>query len=92
MRGMMRRRMRKTTKCTGTCSIAQKPSHENHPAIRFVIPSPGIPRLAQAWPAMFHVSLTQSYNESQQTKQVEDFPDIDPDLLVEKVTVRFSLV
>ena len=47
-------------------------------------PGPGL--------VMFHVSLTQSHNESQQTKQVEDFPDIDPDLLVEKVTVRFSLV
>ena len=85
--GMMTRRMRKTTKCTGTCSMAQKPSHENHPASRFVILSHGQPR---AWPS--HVSLTQSYNESQQTKQVEDFPDTDPDLLVEKVTVRFSLV
>ena len=83
----MTRRMRKTTKCTGTCSIAQKPSQENQPAIRFIILSHGQPGARTS-----HVSRTQSYNESHQTKQVEDFPDTDPDLLVQKVTVRFFLV
>ena len=92
MMGMMMRRMRKTTKWTGTCSIAQNPSHENQPAMKFVSLSHGLARLARQGRVMFDVSLTQSYNESQQTEQVEDFPDTDPDLLVEKVTVRFALV